>query len=312
MVQMRPSTLLAAASLLGYAAASADVTVVKTVTNTHTVCPLSLQPTTCEASPTDVLDAPEGHNTNLPDDAEMSEAYSSMFGGLETVSVIEEVTKTWLDWSLSASTTGLGGSSTTQGGSTSGHEGSSASHGSSTTEHEGSSTSHGSSTTSMPSNSTTTSSSSSTGSATPTGDWPVVKQGEGKEKTLCNTADNRSKWCDGKTVDSDYYKEYKSGQTCKFDLTITNTTLSFDKGPIMSFAINGQSPGPVIECNWGDMIEITVNNKLQDNATTIHWHGIRQIGTNDMDGVPGISECALVPGQSKTYRFLASSYGTGW
>jgi FtsP/CotA-like multicopper oxidase with cupredoxin domain len=60
------------------------------------------------------------------------------------------------------------------------------------------------------------------------------------------------------------------------------------------------------------MIEVTVHNKLQDNATTIHWHGIRQVGTNDMDGVPGISECALVPGQSKTYRFLASSYGTGW
>jgi L-ascorbate oxidase len=60
------------------------------------------------------------------------------------------------------------------------------------------------------------------------------------------------------------------------------------------------------------MIEITVHNKLQDNATTIHWHGIRQVGTNDMDGVPGISECALVPGQSKTYRFVASSYGTGW
>jgi L-ascorbate oxidase len=60
------------------------------------------------------------------------------------------------------------------------------------------------------------------------------------------------------------------------------------------------------------MVEITVHNKLQNNATTIHWHGIRQVGTNDMDGVPGVSECSIVPGASKTYKFHASSYGTGW
>jgi hypothetical protein len=33
-------------------------------------------------------------------------------------------------------------------------------------------------------------------------------------------------------------------------LTITNTTIAYDLGPVLSFAINGQSPGPVIECNW--------------------------------------------------------------
>jgi FtsP/CotA-like multicopper oxidase with cupredoxin domain len=51
---------------------------------------------------------------------------------------------------------------------------------------------------------------------------------------------------------------------------------------------------------------------LTDNATTIHWHGIRQIGTNDQDGVPGVTECGLAPGDSRVYEFKASSYGSSW
>jgi len=51
---------------------------------------------------------------------------------------------------------------------------------------------------------------------------------------------------------------------------------------------------------------------MQDNATTIHWHGIRQIGSNDQDGVPGITECGIAPGSSRTYTWHASTYGTGW
>lgn len=30
-----------------------------------------------------------------------------------------------------------------------------------------------------------------------------------------------------------------------------------------------------------------VTNKLKTNGTTIHWHGMRQNGTNAMDGVNG-------------------------
>lgn len=41
-------------------------------------------------------------------------------------------------------------------------------------------------------------------------------------------------------------------------------------------------------------IEITVRNKLKNfNGTSIHWHGIRQLNNNWMDGVAGITECPL-------------------
>lgn len=91
----------------------------------------------------------------------------------------------------------------------------------------------------------------------------------------CNTAADRSKWCNGQSISTvTYTAGYKSGSTCSYDFTITNTTMNLDgSGSKLAFAINGQVPGPVIECNWGDILQVTVHNQLQDNSTTIHWHG---------------------------------------
>jgi len=44
----------------------------------------------------------------------------------------------------------------------------------------------------------------------------------------------------------------------------------------------------------------------------LHFHGIRQNYTNEMDGVPSITQCALAPGESMTYKWKADSYGTSW
>jgi len=76
--------------------------------------------------------------------------------------------------------------------------------------------------------------------------------------------------------------------------------------------INGQFPGPLVEANWGDWLEVTVINELQNNGTGIHWHGFRQEKTNCEDGVGGITECPIPPGHTKTYKFQATSYGTTW
>jgi FtsP/CotA-like multicopper oxidase with cupredoxin domain len=76
--------------------------------------------------------------------------------------------------------------------------------------------------------------------------------------------------------------------------------------------INGQFPGPLIEANWGDWIEVKVTNQLTDEGTSIHWHGILQKGTPWYDGVPSVSQCPIAPGQSFTYRFRADLYGSSW
>lgn len=88
--------------------------------------------------------------------------------------------------------------------------------------------------------------------------------------------------------------------------------LNYDGTPKFGFAINGKTVGDAIVANWGDTVEVTVVNGLTNNATTIHWHGIRQFGTNDQDGVPGVTECAIPPGTARTYRWQATTYGTGW
>jgi FtsP/CotA-like multicopper oxidase with cupredoxin domain len=62
--------------------------------------------------------------------------------------------------------------------------------------------------------------------------------------------------------------------------------------------------------DWGDDIEITVTNNLQNNGTGLHWHGMRQLGSNEQDGVNGITECPIAPGDSKVYKFKATQYGT--
>lgn len=64
--------------------------------------------------------------------------------------------------------------------------------------------------------------------------------------------------------------------------------------------------------DWGDTIQVNLKNSLQDNGTGIHWHGIRQLGTCPQDGVGGITECPLAPGDTKTYVFKATQFGTTW
>jgi FtsP/CotA-like multicopper oxidase with cupredoxin domain len=52
-------------------------------------------------------------------------------------------------------------------------------------------------------------------------------------------------------------------------------------------AVNGSIPGPTLFADWGDTVVVHVTNNLvtSQNGTSIHWHGIRQHGTNDQDGV---------------------------
>lgn len=42
-------------------------------------------------------------------------------------------------------------------------------------------------------------------------------------------------------------------------------------------AINGQTPGPIVDARQGDSIVIVVNNDLPTDSLVIHWHGIRQV-----------------------------------
>ena len=134
-----------------------------------------------------------------------------------------------------------------------------------------------------------------------------------KNPYLFNSPQHRGNWSPGFTINTDQTQKWPNTfRTVRADWRVQNMTLAPDGTPQQMLVINGQYPGPLVEANWGDWIEITVHNDLQHNGTGIHWHGFRQFETNTEDGVPGITECPIAPGQGKTYRFQATSYGTSW
>ena len=66
-------------------------------------------------------------------------------------------------------------------------------------------------------------------------------------------------------------------------------------------------PGPEIRLTRGDRVRIRLDNRLPQ-PTTIHWHGVAVPPA--MDGVVGLSQSAVQPGQSFTYEFDAAQSGT--
>jgi FtsP/CotA-like multicopper oxidase with cupredoxin domain len=75
------------------------------------------------------------------------------------------------------------------------------------------------------------------------------------------------------------------------------------------WAYDGTVPGPELRVRQGKPVRITVVNKLAED-TTVHWHGIRL--PNAMDGVPGLTQKPVRPGESFTYEFTPPDAGTFW
>ena len=69
----------------------------------------------------------------------------------------------------------------------------------------------------------------------------------------------------------------------------------------------GSLPGPEIRIRAGDVLRARVENQLAE-PTAVHWHGIAL--RNDMDGVPGVTQHAIVPGEVFTYEFTVPDPGT--
>lgn len=78
----------------------------------------------------------------------------------------------------------------------------------------------------------------------------------------------------------------------------------------LSITINGKTPGPTIVARQGDTVVVEVKNSLLTENTAIHWHGIRQIGTPWFDGIEGVSQCPILPGDTFVYKFVVDRAGT--
>ena len=70
---------------------------------------------------------------------------------------------------------------------------------------------------------------------------------------------------------------------------------------------NGTTPGPTLEAVEGDRVRIFLTNRLPEH-TSMHWHGI--LLPSGMDGVSGVSQPAIKPGETYVYEFTLKQHGT--
>jgi FtsP/CotA-like multicopper oxidase with cupredoxin domain len=106
-----------------------------------------------------------------------------------------------------------------------------------------------------------------------------------------------------------------TGVTREYWFNLQQSTAAPDGISRMVMTINGTIPGPTIIADWGDWVIIHVTNNLGDsshNGTSIHFHGIRQNYTNQMDGVTSVTQCPTAPGDTYTYKWRATQYGSSW
>jgi manganese oxidase len=93
-----------------------------------------------------------------------------------------------------------------------------------------------------------------------------------------------------------------------FHLTAEPVKREFAPGMVVNcWGYNGSTPGPTIECVEGDRVRILVTNNLKEH-TTIHWHGI--FLPNGMDGVGGLNQPQIQPGETYVYEFTLRQNGT--
>ena len=96
----------------------------------------------------------------------------------------------------------------------------------------------------------------------------------------------------------------------EFTLTAQSARLPFIKeGQPDVWTYNGTTPGPTLRVHQRDLVVVHLLNHLAVGVT-IHWHGVAV--PNSADGVAGLTQDAVKPGQSYTYRFVAKDPGTYW
>jgi suppressor of ftsI len=97
------------------------------------------------------------------------------------------------------------------------------------------------------------------------------------------------------------------GDTLHLEAGLVRRTL--DGRSLTMFAFNGQQPGPLIEVQRGSEITVVLANRLPQ-PTTVHWHGVRLDNAND--GIPGLTQPAVPPGGTFTYRLRFPDAGVYW
>ena len=141
----------------------------------------------------------------------------------------------------------------------------------------------------------------------------------GRHWTECSIPENRECWLRNNltgeeyNIHTDYEKIRPLGIDRYYTLYVNDSWVGADGLNFTDAKLfNNTYPGPWIEACWGDTIHVKVINDMKWNGTSIHWHGIRQNESMHMDGVNGVTQCPIAPGDSFTYSFNTTQYGSSW
>ncbi|MCR2806877.1 multicopper oxidase family protein [Paenibacillus soyae] len=97
----------------------------------------------------------------------------------------------------------------------------------------------------------------------------------------------------------------------EYYLTAAQHENKLDNGQTeLVWTFNGLTPGPEIRVTEGERLRIVLKNTDIKEGVTIHWHGI--ILPCSQDGVAGVTQEAVKPGEQFTYEFIADHPGTYW
>ncbi|MDQ2941350.1 MAG: multicopper oxidase domain-containing protein [Chloroflexota bacterium] len=96
--------------------------------------------------------------------------------------------------------------------------------------------------------------------------------------------------------------------TKQWELTASVIKWETEPGTVLeAYAYNGTVPGPQLHAQVGDKVRVILHNELTQ-PITIHFHG--QVVPNAVDGVPAITQSAVLPGESFTYEFTVRNAGS--
>ncbi|GMF52593.1 unnamed protein product [Phytophthora fragariaefolia] len=97
-----------------------------------------------------------------------------------------------------------------------------------------------------------------------------------------------------------------------YDWRVTSLNVEYDGVFIHSLGINDKpADQAVIDVELGQDVEVRVTNELEE-PTCLHWHGLKQLGTQEMDGTSEITQCHISPNSTAIYRFTPDKAGTFW
>ena len=101
--------------------------------------------------------------------------------------------------------------------------------------------------------------------------------------------------------------ELADGDT--YELTAMKVRKEIAGRSFTMYGYNGMIPGPLFTVKKDSRVSITFTNGL-DHDTAVHWHGLR--GDYRFDGVPGLGQDVIRPGESFTYKLVFPDDGIYW